>query len=183
MSTRLWTSCWILSWRGWNDVLTSPGSLRGPSELMEPPTQTSQKALIGANVHVKMMRRVFPGSEWAFWVWLHTTVGMISPHTVSAGQHTVDEKFFILQQLFDKHTHTHTHMCLCLFVCVSFRWNLHDGYIFHWHFAFVSPELSAFWVWAFHFNSYISSFKGLIHMGVWGNYLLWCMAKMSNFSH
>lgn len=53
-STRLWTSCWISSWRGWNGVLTSPGSPMGPSELMDPPTQTSQRDLRRANVHVSV---------------------------------------------------------------------------------------------------------------------------------
>lgn len=35
-------------------MLTNPGSLMGPSELMDPPTQTTQRAPIGANVHVRI---------------------------------------------------------------------------------------------------------------------------------
>lgn len=64
---RPWKSCWISSWRGWNDVWTSPGSPTGLSELTVPSPQTSQRAPTEADVHVRFILNICfhsVGGKW-----------------------------------------------------------------------------------------------------------------------
>lgn len=64
---RPWKSCWISSWRGWNDVWTSPGSPMGLSELTDPSPQTSQRAPTEADVHVRFILNICVHSVGGKW--------------------------------------------------------------------------------------------------------------------
>lgn len=64
---RLWKSCWISSWRGWNDVWTSPGFPTGLSELTDPSPQTSQRAPKEADVHVRFILNICVHSVGGKW--------------------------------------------------------------------------------------------------------------------
>lgn len=88
---------------------TSPGFLMGPSELMEPPNQTCQRALTGANVHVKTTRShfVYQGFSWlGMGLWGVATHSWQDRCSVKAGRYRLKiyHHSLLLQQLFDKTT-------------------------------------------------------------------------------